>query len=109
MGSSGRAPGDFFGFFGALKKGDFFGVHPKKVPSAPKEQKKVPSAPDRGPKNYPSTTIFPPTAKIGQIPLRDISKARYNEASEEFSAGTEPFPVSIAVAQDAPKFRSVSP
>jgi hypothetical protein len=22
---------DFFGFFGALKKGDFFGVHPKKV------------------------------------------------------------------------------
>jgi hypothetical protein len=24
-------PGDFFGFFGALKKGDFFGVHPKKV------------------------------------------------------------------------------
>ena len=27
-----RAPaGDFFGFFGALKKGDFFWVHPKKV------------------------------------------------------------------------------
>jgi hypothetical protein len=23
---------DFFGFFGALKKGDFFGVHRKKVP-----------------------------------------------------------------------------
>jgi hypothetical protein len=27
-----RAPTDFFGFFGALKKGDFFGVHTKKVP-----------------------------------------------------------------------------
>jgi hypothetical protein len=27
--------GDFFGFFGALKRGDFFGVHPKKVVSAP--------------------------------------------------------------------------
>jgi hypothetical protein len=26
---------DFFGFFGALKRGDFFGVHPKKVRSAP--------------------------------------------------------------------------
>jgi len=24
--------GDFFGFFGALKKGDFFGVDAKKVP-----------------------------------------------------------------------------
>ncbi len=24
-------PFDFFGFFGALKKGDFFGLHPKKV------------------------------------------------------------------------------
>jgi hypothetical protein len=24
-------PSDFFGFFGALKKGDFFGLHPKKV------------------------------------------------------------------------------
>src|ERR1700722_1850338 len=26
-----RPPADFFGFFGALKKGEFFGVHPKKV------------------------------------------------------------------------------
>jgi hypothetical protein len=24
---------DFFGFFGALKKGEFFGLHPKKVPT----------------------------------------------------------------------------
>jgi hypothetical protein len=29
-----RIPPDFFGFFGALKKGEFFGVHPKKVPQA---------------------------------------------------------------------------
>jgi hypothetical protein len=27
---------DFFGFFGALKKGDFFGVHPKKVGEGPR-------------------------------------------------------------------------
>src|ERR1700684_2732131 len=82
----------FFGFFGALKRTDFFGVHTKKVGPPPWRAQKTPDRRKisiRPPLFRLGPEILALTAKKSGTRVRELNLSMYNRASEEFCAGSE--------------------